>query len=99
MIRLCLIDGNFSSQDDNLDLDTLMINKHDDVVLSCDEYYPTVGSLEKAAAGYVSLLLPHGYHAQWDGKEVSTRRQKVDPKLSNPRINELRFKLILRKEM
>ena len=97
MIRLCLIDGNISSQDDSLDLDTLMINKHDDVVISCDEFYPAIGSLEKAAADFITSLLPYGYQAQWDGNEVCTRNQKVDPKLSNPRINELRFKLILRK--
>ena len=36
MIRLCLIDGHISLQDGNSNLDSLMSEKYDDVVLSCD---------------------------------------------------------------
>ena len=97
MIRLCLLDGRFSSLDDNLDLTILMRNRIDDVILSCDEFLPNIGRLENEAAEYVSSLLPYGFKAQWDENEVGFRNQKVDPKFSNPRINELRFKLILEK--
>jgi hypothetical protein len=97
MIRLCLINGRFSSLDDNLDLDTLRINKEDIVVISCDEYHPTIGNLENAAADYVSSLLPYGFKVQWDGSDVVYRNQRIDPKISNPKIRELRFKLVLKK--
>ena len=97
MIKLCLIDGHFSSLDGNLDLDTLRINKEDDVVISCDEYHPIIGRLENAAANYVTSLLPNGLKAQWDGSDVIIRNKKVDSKESNPMISELRFKIKLNK--
>ena len=98
MIRLCLIDGRFSSLDGNLDLETLRINKEDDIVISCDEYHQRIGSLENAAANYVSSLLPNDFKVQWDGSEVSYRNQKVNPIISNPKISELRFRVILKRE-
>ena len=97
MIKLCLINGQYSSLEGNLNLDNLMNNKQDDVILSCDELFPTIGKLERAAADYITSLLPYGYQAKWDEREVGTRNQKVDPKFSNPRICELRFRLVLKK--
>lgn len=98
MIRLCLIDGRFSLLDGNSDLDTLMSEEYDDVVLSCDEFQPGIGRLEKGAADYVSRLLPYGYRAIWDESEVSCRNQNVNRKTTNPRISELRFRVILKRE-
>ncbi len=98
MIRLCLIDGRFSSLDGNLDLETLRINKEDDIVISCDEFHQKIGNIENAAANYVSSLLPNGFKAQWDGSEVSYRNQRVNSRISNPRISELRFRVILKRE-
>ena len=97
MIKLCLINGHYSSLDGAVNLDGLMNNKQDYVVLSCDEYNPPIGKFEKAAADYISSILPYDYKAQWDESEVCTRNQKVDPKFSNPRISELKFKVVLKK--
>lgn len=97
MIKLCLIDGQFSLLDGNPNLDTLMSEENDDVVLSCDEFQPRIGKLEREAADYVSRLLPYGYRAIWDKSEVSYRNQNVNRKTTNSRISELRFKLILKK--
>lgn len=97
MIRLCLIDGHISLQDGNSNLDSLMSEKYDDVVLSCDEFQPRIGKLEREAADYVSQLLPYGYRAIWDESEVNYRNQSVNRKTTNPKISELRFKLILKK--
>ena len=96
MIKLCLINGQYSSLEGDLNLDNLMNNKQDDVILSCDELFPPIGKLERAAADFISSLLPYGYQVKWDEREVCTRNQKVDPRSSNPRISELRFRLILK---
>ena len=96
MIKLCLIEGRYSLLEGNINLDKLMYNKQDDVILSCDELLPPIGKLEKAAADFITSLLPYGYQAQWDESEVGTRNQRVDPKFSNPRISELRFKIVLK---
>ena len=74
-----------------------MSEKYDDVVLSCDEFQPRIGKLEREAADYVSRFLPYGYRAIWDESEESYRNQRANRKTTNPRISELRFKLFLKK--
>lgn len=95
MIRLCLINGMYSSLDGNLDLKTLLRDKQDYVILNCDEFRPAIGKLEKESAAYISSLLPIGCKALWDESEESYHNQKVDPRFTNPRISELKFRLIL----
>ena len=98
MIKLCLIDGVYSSLDGNLDLNRLLMDKQDYVILSCDEFRPAIVRLENDSAAYISSFLPMGCRARWDESEESFRNQKVDPRFTNPRISELKFRLILEKD-
>ena len=75
-----------------------MSEKKDDVVLNCDEFQPRIGKLEREAADYVSRLLPYGYRAIWDESEERYHNQRVNRKTTNPRISELRFRIILKRE-
>lgn len=96
MIKLCLLKGHYFSLDDNLSLETLIQNRQDDVLLSCNEpRYMTDGHLERAAAEFLSKLLPHGYVAKWDESTIGYHMMRKHDKELPARIDELRFKVLL----
>ena len=98
MIKLSLIKDCYSPLDGDLSLERLLHEHHDDVVLRCDEpRFKTGGYLERAAAEYISRLLPHEYIAKWDksteGYHVQQNRIKELP----VKIDELKFRVILQR--
>ena len=98
MLKLTLINGDYSPLDGNLNLERLLQKHYDDVVLSCDEPFYKVGNgLERESANYLTTLLPHDYQAVWDESEEGYRKQKSSAREMPPRINELRFGVVLQK--
>lgn len=82
MIKLNLIHGSFSSQDGNLDLERLLLEKKASVLLSCDEpYYKLGGELQRQTAAYLSSLLPIEKPVHWDGKEVGYKNKNQEESL------------------
>lgn len=98
MIKISLIKDHFSPLDGNLSLDRLLHEHYDDVVLSCDEpYYKIRGNLERATSEYISRQLPHEYIAKWDESTEGYHKQQNLTKEIPPKIDELRFRIILQR--
>lgn len=96
MIELVLLNDYFSLLNENLNIERLLNEHEEDVMLSCDEPYSrTGGEIEHEAARYISSLLPNGYIAIWDRFTEGYRMQKNPTRELPPRIQELRFKVLL----
>lgn len=99
MIKLFLRDDQFSSFYESLDLGLLLKNKHDEVILSCDEpRYKMRGDIENRAVAFLSSCLPRNYHAIWDKKEEGYIIQKNAERRLPPIISELRFGVLLKEK-
>ena len=98
MIKLFLRNDCVSPLTDEWQLDALLQNGQDDVILRCNEpYSKTSGELERAAAAYLTRLLPHDYSANWDKSTVGYQNQSSLPQKLPHMIEELRFRVLLKK--
>lgn len=100
MIKLFLRDGMYSAFDECIDLRSLLKNKHDEVILSCDEpRYKMRGEIENRTAAFLSSCLPHNYYAIWDKNDEGYIVQKNAERRLPPKISELRFGILLKEKM